>query len=55
MRDLIERLTTRYKLGAPTFQRPDLTFVDLVANDQLRALLMELRDREGLTLSLIHI
>ena len=49
MKDLIQRLTKRYKLGAPTFQREGLTFVDLTANDQLRALLMELRDREGFT------
>jgi len=49
MRDLIERLTQRYKLGAPTFQRPDLTFVNLTQNDQLRALLLELRDKEGFT------
>jgi len=49
MRDLIERLTQRYKLGAPVFQRADLTFVDLAANDQLRSLLLELRDREGFT------
>ena len=45
MKDLIQRLTKRYKLAAPTFQREGLTFVDLTANDQLRALLMELRDR----------
>ena len=49
MKDLIERLTKRYKLGAPTFQRAGLTFVDLRDNDQLRAALLELRDREGFT------
>ncbi|PIE07027.1 MAG: NADH-quinone oxidoreductase subunit C [Rhodobacterales bacterium] len=49
MRDLIERLTPRYKLGAPTFQRADLTFVDVIDNAQLRALLLELRDKEGFT------
>lgn len=49
MRELIERLTSRHKLGAPIFQRPDLTFVDLTDNDRLRALLVELRDIEGFT------
>lgn len=48
MRDLIEKLTPRYKLGAPVFQRPGLTFVDVGA-DVLRALLLELRDKEGFT------
>ena len=49
MRDLIERLTPRYKLGAPAFQRPDLTFVDLAAQRPAARLLLELRDREGFT------
>ena len=49
MRDLIERLTQRYKLGAPNFQRAGLTFVDLTRNDQLRSILLELRDKEGFT------
>ena len=49
MRDLIERLTQTYKLAAPVFQRADLTFVDLVANDELRGLLFDLRDKEGFT------
>ena len=49
MKDLIQRLTKRYKLAAPTFQREGLTFVDLRDNDQLRSLLLELRDREGFT------
>jgi len=49
MRELIERLTQRYQLGAPTLQREGLTFVDLTANDQLRSILLELRDKEGFT------
>lgn len=48
MRDLIEKLTPRYALGAPVYQRPDLTFVD-VTRDELRPLLTELRDKEGFT------
>lgn len=48
MRDLIEKLTPRYSLGAPVYQRPDLTFVD-VTRDELRPLLTELRDKEGFT------
>lgn len=48
MRDLIEKLTPRYKLAAPVFQRDDLTFVD-VKREELRALLVELRDKEGFT------
>lgn len=48
MRELIEKLTPRYSLGAPVFQRPGLTFVD-VTRDELRALLIELRDKEGFT------
>jgi NADH-quinone oxidoreductase subunit C len=48
MRDLIEHLTPRYTLGAPVFQRPGLTFVD-ARQDELRALLIELRDRQGFT------
>ncbi|GKY87331.1 NADH-quinone oxidoreductase subunit C [Sinisalibacter aestuarii] len=48
MRDLIEKLTPRYTLGNATYQRADLTFVD-VTRDELRALLLELRDKEGFT------
>lgn len=48
MRDLIEKLTPRYSLGNAVFQRADLTFVD-VKRDELRALLLELRDKEGFT------
>lgn len=48
MRDLFDRLKPRYRLGALTQQRPDLAFVD-VERDQLRALLIELRDKEGFT------
>lgn len=48
MRDLIEKLTPRYTLGATVFQRPDLTFVDVTRED-LRPLLTELRDKEGFT------
>lgn len=48
MRDLIQHLTSRYKLGAPVFQRPNLAFVD-ARQDELRALLVELRDTQGFT------
>jgi NADH-quinone oxidoreductase subunit C len=48
MQALIEKLTPRYHLGAPTYQRPDLTFVD-VTREELRSLLIELRDKEGFT------
>ena len=48
MRDLIEKLTPRYSLTAPVYQRADLTFVT-VTQAELRALLLDLRDKEGFT------
>ncbi len=48
MRDLYDRLKKRYRLGELTLQRPDLAFVD-VERDELRALLIELRDKAGFT------
>ena len=48
MKALLERLGKRYRLEPPEFQRPDLTFVT-VRRDELRALLIELRDIEGFT------
>lgn len=49
MRDLIERLNTRYRLGAPTFRRDDLVFIDVLDHNELRALLTCLRDKESFT------
>ncbi|MGD2020623.1 MAG: NADH-quinone oxidoreductase subunit C [Thiohalocapsa sp.] len=48
MRDLYERLKQIFPLGELTEQRPDLAFVT-VPKDQLRPLLLHLRDREGFT------
>jgi NADH-quinone oxidoreductase subunit C len=48
MRGLIHRLQDRYRLGEIVHKRPELTFVT-VRQDELRALLVELRDVEGFT------
>ncbi len=48
MKDLIARLKKHYKLTDPDYRRPDLTFVT-AKKDELRALLIEMRDREGFT------
>jgi NADH-quinone oxidoreductase subunit C len=48
MRELYERLSERFPLGELTEQRPNLAFVT-VRREQLRALLIHLRDREGFT------
>jgi len=48
MRELYERLNERFPLGELTEQRPDLAFVT-VPREQLRALLLHLRDQEGFT------
>ncbi|MCF7979420.1 MAG: NADH-quinone oxidoreductase subunit C [Chromatiaceae bacterium] len=48
MRDLYDRLKTAFPLGELTEQRPDLAFVT-VAKEQLRSLLLHLRDQEGFT------
>ncbi len=48
MRDLYDHMKTRYRLGDLTEQRANLAFVD-VAQDELRALLVELRDVHGFT------
>lgn len=48
MRDLYDRLKSRFQLGEATFQRPDLAFVDVTA-EYLRPALLELRDKEGFT------
>ena len=48
MRGLIHRLQDRYRLGEITHKRLELTFVT-VRQDELRALLVELRDVEGYT------
>lgn len=48
MKKLIDRLKKRYKLTDPDYRRPELTFVT-VRMDELRALIVELRDIEGFT------
>lgn len=48
MRDLYDHMKTRYRLGALTERRGNLAFVD-VAREELRALLVELRDVHGFT------
>jgi NADH-quinone oxidoreductase subunit C len=48
MRELHERLTERFPLGELAEQRRDLAFVT-VPREQLRALLLHLRDQEGFT------
>jgi NADH-quinone oxidoreductase subunit C len=48
MRDLYERLNRSFPLGELTEQRPDLAFVT-VPKEQLRSLLLHLRDQEGFT------
>jgi len=48
MRELYERLIERFQLGELMLKRPDLAFVD-VPQEQLRSLLLHLRDREGFT------
>jgi len=48
MKDLIARLKKHYKLTEPVYQRKDLTFVT-APKDELRSLLIELRDIEGFT------
>jgi NADH-quinone oxidoreductase subunit C len=46
MRELYERLSERFPLGELTEKRRDLAFVT-VPREQLRALLLHLRDQEG--------
>ena len=48
MQALFDRLAKRYSLEAPEFRRPNLTFVT-APREELRALLIELRDIEGFT------
>ncbi len=48
LRDLYKRLRTLFPLGELTEQRPDLGFVT-VAAENLRPLLVHMRDREGFT------
>ena len=48
MKDLITRLKKHYKLADPDYRRSDLTFVT-AKKDELRSLLIELRDIEGFT------
>ena len=48
MRELYERLKQGFPLGELTEQRPDLAFITL-EREQLRPLLLHLRDREGFT------
>lgn len=48
MRELYNRLNTIFSLGELTEQRDDLAFVT-VAQEQLRPLLLHLRDSEGFT------
>lgn len=48
MRDLYLLLRERFSLGELTEQRPDLAFIT-VEREQLRSLLLHLRDREGFT------
>ena len=48
MRELYERLNGRFAFGEITEKRPDLAFIT-VPREQLRALLLHLRDQEGFT------
>ncbi len=48
MKALLERLAKRYPLDDPDFRRDGLAFVT-VPREELRALLVELRDMEGFT------
>jgi NADH-quinone oxidoreductase subunit C len=48
MKNLIARLKKHYKLTEPVYQRKDLSFVT-ARQDELRSLLVELRDKEGFT------
>jgi NADH-quinone oxidoreductase subunit C len=48
MQALLDRLAQRYRLEPPEFRRPNLAFVT-VPRDELRALLVELRDVAGFT------
>jgi len=48
MRDLTDRLATRFALGDIMIRRDDLAFV-AVTQDELRALILHLRDKEGFT------
>ena len=48
MRELYEQLKEKFPLGELTEQRPDLAFIT-VEQEQLRPLLLHLRDREGFT------
>ena len=48
MKKLVDRLCQRYPLTDPDYRRADLTFVT-VPKQELRSLLVELRDREGFT------
>ena len=48
MRELYERLSERFPLGELSERRRDLAFVS-VPREQLRALLLHLRDQEGFT------
>jgi NADH-quinone oxidoreductase subunit C len=48
MRELYERLKQRFPLGELTERRPDLAFIT-VEREQLRALLLHLRDKEAFT------
>ncbi|MBU1173829.1 MAG: NADH-quinone oxidoreductase subunit C [Alphaproteobacteria bacterium] len=48
MKDLIAKLKKHYKLTEPDYRRADLTFVT-AQKDELRSLLIALRDIEGFT------
>ncbi len=48
MKALLDRLAKRYRLEPPEFRHAKLAFVT-VPRDELRALLVELRDMEGFT------
>lgn len=48
MQDLYAKLKNLYSLGELTEQRPDLAFISL-EKEQLRPLLLHLRDKEGFT------
>ena len=48
MRELYDNLKERFRLGELTEKRPNLAFVT-VPREQLRALLLHLRDRQGFT------
>ena len=48
MRELYDKLAPQFRLGELTLQRPNLAFIT-VAREQLRPLLLHLRDREGFT------